>query len=84
MMMNRCQVLIVDDRTQAREGLKALLAIQALDLKVTQNSICGFLQRVGDTVVILNRGELVAQGAALHARAIWHILAAVRGPHTSD
>ena len=25
-MMNRCQVLIVDDRTQTREGLKALLA----------------------------------------------------------
>ena len=24
--MNRCQVLIVDDRTQTREGLKALLA----------------------------------------------------------
>ena len=24
-MMNRCRVLIVDDRTQAREGLKALL-----------------------------------------------------------
>jgi DNA-binding NarL/FixJ family response regulator len=26
MMMNRCQVLLVDDRTQTREGLKALLA----------------------------------------------------------
>ena len=26
MMMNRCQVLIVDDRPQTREGLKALLA----------------------------------------------------------
>jgi DNA-binding NarL/FixJ family response regulator len=26
MMMNRCQVVIVDDRTLAREGLKALLA----------------------------------------------------------
>jgi DNA-binding NarL/FixJ family response regulator len=26
MIMNRCKVLIVDDRTQTREGLKALLA----------------------------------------------------------
>ena len=26
MMMNQCKILIVDDRTQAREGLKALLA----------------------------------------------------------
>ena len=39
-MMNGCRVLIVDDRTQTREGLKALLAT-ALPVQVAGEAVDG-------------------------------------------